>query len=76
MARLRRFDRAFGMAIGGGIAIFGGLGCPKAVQEESPATCTKVGQTCKLAPGLLGVCTEGAAERCAQGPCLVCMSQH
>jgi hypothetical protein len=51
-------------------------GCPRAVQDEQPGACTKVGQTCKLAPGLLGVCTEAAPGSCPKEPCLVCFGQH
>jgi len=50
--------------------------CRRTAEEAPPAACTKVGQTCKLAPGLLGVCTEAAPGTCAREPCLVCMGQH
>jgi hypothetical protein len=53
-----------------------GLGCPKQAEEQSGGTCAKVGQTCKLSQGLLGVCTEAAPGSCDREPCLICMGQH
>ena len=50
--------------------------CRRAVEDAQPVECLKVGQTCKLGPGLLGVCTEGASDKCDHDPCLVCMGQH
>jgi hypothetical protein len=50
-------------------------GCPAAVKEPS-TMCVKAGQTCKLGPGLLGVCTEAAPDTCDREPCYTCMSQH
>jgi hypothetical protein len=51
------------------------LGCPPS-NNEPAATCTKIGETCKLGPGLLGVCAERATGTCPNPPCLVCMGQH
>jgi hypothetical protein len=51
-------------------------GCRATANEHSAATCTKVGQTCQLAPGLLGICTEAAPGACDGDPCYVCMGQH
>jgi hypothetical protein len=50
--------------------------CQRTGGTTQPAACTKAGQTCNLAPGLLGVCTEGASDKCDHEPCLVCMGQH
>jgi hypothetical protein len=52
------------------------LSCRRTTEEAQPAACTKAGQTCKLGPGLLGVCTESATAKCDHEPCLVCMGQH
>jgi hypothetical protein len=49
--------------------------CPKSVEHAPEETCAKVGQTCKLDKGLLGVCTAGTTD-CDGAPCLVCMGQH
>jgi hypothetical protein len=50
--------------------------CRRSGEEAQPAVCTKAGQTCKLGPGLLGVCTEAAPDKCDHEPCFVCMGQH
>ncbi len=55
---------------------FGLGGCPRQTEEQGGAACMKVGQTCKLSQGLLGVCTEAAPGSCDREPCLVCMGQH
>jgi hypothetical protein len=52
------------------------VGCPSAKRELGEGRCSKVGQTCKLADGLLGVCNDGDPERCDAAPCLVCIGQH
>ena len=49
--------------------------CPTTSTHAPEESCAKVGQTCKLDKGLLGVCSETASE-CDGAPCLVCMSQH
>ena len=51
-------------------------GCPSAKREPGEERCSKLGQTCKLADGLLGVCNEGDPERCDAALCLVCIGQH
>jgi hypothetical protein len=51
-------------------------GCPSAKPGHSEGQCSKVGQTCKLADGLLGVCNDGDPERCDAALCLVCIGQH
>src|SRR5215471_8165334 len=57
------------------LALLAGLfGCPPS--KESPTTCTKVGETCRLSAGLLGVCTEPVNPSCDRPPCLVCTPQH
>ena len=71
------FVRALGLAaIGLSLGTVGGVGCKGVAKEEPPTACTKVGQTCKLAQGLLGVCNEAPPGSCPREPCLVCMSQH
>jgi hypothetical protein len=50
-------------------------GCPSSTNAPAD-TCTKVGQTCKLAPGVLGVCVEQMQGTCVQPNCLACVSQH
>jgi len=49
--------------------------CKRTALDAEPAACAKAGQTCKFAPGVLGVCTQSAGA-CAEEPCLVCMGQH
>jgi hypothetical protein len=58
------------------VALTAFASCRRAADEAQPAACTKAGQTCKLGPGLLGVCTEAASDKCDHEPCLVCMGQH
>jgi hypothetical protein len=49
--------------------------CPASSGHAPEEVCAKVGQTCKLDKGLLGVCTTGTLD-CDGAPCLVCMGQH
>jgi len=50
--------------------------CPGTARDAPTEACTKVGETCKLGRGLLGVCTEAAPGVCNHEPCLVCAGQH
>ena len=50
--------------------------CRRAAENTEPASCNKMGQTCKLGPGVLGVCTTAPPDKCDHEPCLVCMAQH
>jgi hypothetical protein len=63
----------FGIGFIGFIAALGA--CPPAA-DHNAAPCSKIGQTCKLGPGLLGVCSESSDNRCERPPCLACVSQH
>lgn len=53
-------------------------GCPSnAGSQGAPAAeraCTRIGQTCQVAPGKLGTCVQ--RDECTQGACFVCQSQH
>lgn len=50
--------------------------CRRSSEEAPPTPCTKIGQTCKLGPGLLGVCNQVTPDTCAKPPCFVCTGQH
>ncbi|MBX3126440.1 MAG: hypothetical protein KF718_06970 [Polyangiaceae bacterium] len=54
-------------------------GCPErsaAPSGEETAQCSKLGQKCRLAPGVLGVCNDVPCVGQRQPPCLACLSQH
>ncbi|MBE7482030.1 MAG: hypothetical protein HS104_18880 [Polyangiaceae bacterium] len=54
-------------------------GCPDSTSGSKagpPATCTKRGEQCKLADGVLGVCNDVACPAGKDPPCLGCVSQH
>lgn len=75
MVRFPWASLAFVVLVGGSLTL---VGCKTtASTKEGPVeVCSKAGQTCKLAQGLLGVCSEAPPGSCAQEPCLVCMGQH
>lgn len=52
-------------------------GCPDSPRQGGPpAACTKRGEQCKLADGVLGVCNDVACPSGKGPPCLGCVSQH
>jgi hypothetical protein len=52
--------------------------CPPKNQEKpadsKPGACTRVGQSCEVAPGKLGSCVQ--KDDCTGEGCFVCQSQH
>jgi hypothetical protein len=54
----------------------GGLGCESDKTAPPSETCAKVGDTCKLPNGPLGICNAEPCKPGASPPCLRCTPQH